>query len=107
MLQRGVCLRQLSILSGGSVVVELLFNVLLIACGNSMFVFVLVCITCVLSSFAIILKRRRKLVALLLLSNRCLVVTANVMWLFLTVPWVGLQCVIVAFPDHTHFITFL
>ena len=24
------------------------------------------------------------------------------MWLFLTVPWVGLQCVIVVFPDHTH-----
>ena len=23
------------------------------------------------------------------------------MWLFLTVPWVGLQCVIVVFPDHT------
>ena len=45
MLQRRVCLRQLSILSGGSVVVELLFDVLLIACGNSMFVFVLVCIT--------------------------------------------------------------
>ena len=26
----------------------------------------------------------------------------NVLWLFLTVPWVGLQCVIVEFPDHTH-----
>ena len=25
-----------------------------------------------------------------------------VMWFFLTVPWVGLQCVIVVFPDHTH-----
>ena len=24
------------------------------------------------------------------------------MCLFLTVPWVGLQCVIVVFPDHTH-----
>ena len=22
---------------------------------------------------------------------------------FLTVPWVGLRCVIVVFPDHTHF----
>ena len=22
----------------------------------------------------------------------------------LTVPWVGLQCVIVVFPDHTHFL---
>ena len=48
-----------------------------------------------------ILKRKRKLVALLLLSNRC-IVNINVLWLFLTVPWVGLQCVIVVFPDHTH-----
>ena len=56
---------------------------------------------CVHSSFAIILKEKRKLVALLLLSYRC-IVTINVLWLFLTVPWVGLQCVIVVFPDHTH-----
>ena len=56
---------------------------------------------CVHSSFAIILKRKRKLVALLLLSYRC-IVTINVLWLFLTVPWVGLQYVIVVFPDHTH-----
>ena len=26
----------------------------------------------------------------------------NDLWLFLAVPWVGLQCVIVIFPDHTH-----
>ena len=25
----------------------------------------------------------------------------NVLWLFLAVPWVGLQCVIVVFPYHT------
>ena len=56
---------------------------------------------CVHSSFAIILKRKRKLVALLLLSCRC-IVTINVLWLFLTVLWVGLQYVIVVFPDHTH-----
>ena len=56
---------------------------------------------CVHSRFAIILKRKRKLVALLLLSYRC-IVTLNVLWLFLTVPWAGLQCVIVVFPDHTH-----
>ena len=29
-------------------------------------------------------------------------VALSVLWLFLTVPWVGLQCVIVVFPDHTH-----
>ena len=35
-----------------------------------------------------------------LLSNRCLV-TVNVLCLFRTVPWVGLQFVIVVFPDNT------
>ena len=63
---------------------------------------------CVHSSFAIILKRKRKLVVLLLLSYRC-IVTINVLWLFPIVPWVGLQCVIVVFPDLTHllFVTYL
>ena len=56
---------------------------------------------CVHSSFAIILKRKRKLVALLLLFYRC-IVTIHVLWLFRTVPWVGMQCVIVVFPVHTH-----
>ena len=56
---------------------------------------------CVHFSFAIILNRKRKLVALLLLSCRC-IVTSYVLWLFLAVPWVGLQYVIVVFPDHTH-----
>ena len=41
------------------------------------------------------------MVALLLLSLRCLV-KGNVLWLFLRVRWVGLQCVIVIFPDHSH-----
>ena len=58
---------------------------------------------CVHSSFAIILKRKRKLVALLLMSYKC-IVTIYVLWLFLKVPWVGLQCVIIEFPDHTHLI---
>ena len=57
---------------------------------------------CVLSRFAIILTRKRKLVVLLLLPFRR-IVTVNVMWLFLTVPWVGLRCVIVVFPDHTSY----
>ena len=52
-----------------------------------------------LSSFAIILTRKRELAVMLLLS--CLV-NVSVLWLFLTVPWVGLQCVLVVFPDHTH-----
>ena len=58
---------------------------------------------CVHSSFAIILKRNRKLVGLLLLSYMCITCkTVTFLWLFLMVPWVGLQCVIVVFPDHTH-----
>ena len=32
-----------------------------------------------------------------------LVLVVRVLFLFLIVPWVGLQCVIVAFPGHTHF----
>ena len=56
---------------------------------------------CVHSSFAIILKRKRKLVDLLLLSSRC-IVTINVMWLFLNVLCVGLQYLILLFPDLTH-----
>ena len=42
----------------------------------------------------------RELVALLSLSSWCFVV---VVWLFLAVPWVCLQFVIVVFSDHTHY----
>ena len=56
---------------------------------------------CVHFSFAIILKRKRKLVTMLLLSWRCFV-TINVLWLFFMVFLVGLQHLIVVFPDHTH-----
>ena len=78
------------------VVVDILFNVLPIVCGNSVFDFVLLCITLCPSSFAIILKKKRKLVALLLLSYRC-IDTVNPLWLFL----VALHCVFVVFPDRT------
>ena len=47
---------------------------------------------------------KRELVAMLSLSSWCLVI---VMWLFLAVPWVCLQFVIVVFPDHTHLLLFL
>ena len=40
---------------------------------------------------------------MLLLSYRC-IVTVNYLWPFLTVPWVGLQCVILVFLDHTDLI---
>ena len=48
------------------------------------------------SRVPIILKRK----IMFLLSHPCLAIL-YVLWLFLTVPWVGLQCVIVVFPDHT------
>ena len=56
-------------------------------------------VLCIHSSFAIILKRKRKLVAFIVLSYLCSV-TINRLWPFLTVPWVGLRCVVL--PDHTH-----
>ena len=64
----------------------------------SLFCYALICVH---SSFAVILKRKRKLVVLLLLPYR-FIVTINVLRLSLVVPWVGLQYVIVEFPDHTH-----
>ena len=51
------------------------------------------------SSIAIILMRKRELVALLNLSTCCLVMVGR---LFLAVPQGCLQFVIVVFPDHTH-----
>ena len=51
------------------------------------------------SSIAIILMEKRELVALLILSSWCPVIVER---LFLTVPRVCLQFVIVVFPDHTH-----
>ena len=57
------------------------------------------CKLCVHSSFAIILTGNKELVGLLNLSSWCLVI---VVWLFLAVPHVCLQFVIVVFPDYTH-----
>ena len=51
------------------------------------------------SSIAIILTRKRELIALLNLSFWCLVMVER---LFLAVPRGCLQFVIVVFPDHTH-----
>ena len=52
------------------------------------------------SSFAIIFMGKRELVALLSLSSWCRVI---IVWLFLAVPWICLQIVIVVFPDYTHY----
>ena len=56
---------------------------------------------CALPSFAVILKRKRELVALLLLPYGYLV-TVNVQWLFLMMLWVGLEFMVVVFADCTH-----
>ena len=68
----------MSVLRMGSVVVDILFNALPIVCGSSVFVFFGYALLRVHSSFAIILKRKRKLIALLLLSYRS-IVTINVL----------------------------
>ena len=52
----------------------------------------------------IILMRTRELVALLCFIFWFLV-TVIVLFLFLTVLWIGLQCEFVDFPDDTHFFT--
>ena len=54
-----------------------------------------------LSSCAIVLMGKRELVVLLSLSSWCLLM---VVWLFLEVPCVCLQFVIVVFPVQTHLI---
>ena len=83
---------------GGSVVVDLLLIVTPIVrfCNYSMFCCELLCVH---SSFAIILMGKIELVALLCLSSWCLMI---VVWLFLTMPRVCLQFVIMVFPDHIH-----
>ena len=56
------------------------------------------------SSIAIILMRKRELIALLNLSSWCLVMVER---LFLAMPRGCLQYVIVVFPDHTHLLFLL
>ena len=67
-------------------------------CGSLKLFYVLLYV--IICPFAIILIRKRELVALLSLSSWCLVMAV---WLFLAVPWVCLGFVIVVFPDHTIF----
>ena len=92
---------------GDSVVVGLLFIVVPIL-GGFVFVPCFVMHYFVFSSFAIILMGKRDLVVLFYLSFCCLV-TIIALWLFLMVPWVGLQYLIVVhvFPGHTHFLFIL
>ena len=90
-------------LGGGSVVVDLLFIVTPIVrvCNCSMFCCTLLYVH---SSFAIVLVGKRGIVALLSLSSWCLMIAV---WLFLAVPLVYLQFVIVVFSDHTNYLLLL
>ena len=83
-----------------SVVVDLLFIVTPIVgvCNCYMFCCTLLYVP---SIFATILMGKRALVALLSLSCWCTAIDVGV---FLAMPWVCLQFVIVVFPDHTHLI---
>ena len=67
-------------------------------CG-SLNCFMFCCALLCVSSFWIVFMEKGELVALLGLSSWCLLI---IVWLFLAVPWVCLQFVIVVFPDHTH-----
>ena len=69
-------------------------------CNCSMFCCALLCVH---SSFAIISVVKRELVAFLSLSSLCIMIVER---LFLTMPWVCLQFVIVEFPDHIHLTIF-
>ena len=71
----------------------LLFNV----CGESVLTFVLVIMHDFVSFLVSNLdKEERAGCFVFLMSCYC-----YALWLFLMVMWVGLQCVIVVFPDHT------
>ena len=86
---------------------------LLICCLLLLPLFVgVLCVVCYLlfgtlcpSSIAIILMGKRELVAFIY-SSRC-PVTVIVLWRILKMPWVGLQCVIVVFPDHTYLLLWI
>ena len=85
------------------VLLLLTFCLLLLPLWESVIVLVLLYVTYVHSSIAIILMGKRELVALLNLSSLCLVMVER---LFLAVPRGCLRFVIVVFPDHTHLLFF-
>ena len=57
------------------------------------------------SSFANIMLRKKELVALLVFI--LVAVSVQLLYLFLSVSWVGLQCVITAFPHNLVILTYL
>ena len=78
-------------------------KLLLIRCLVGLCVWSLFCcaLLVVFSGFVVVLTGWRELLALLWFSSWFLV-AVGVLWLFLAVPWVGLRCVVVVFPNHAH-----
>ena len=68
-----------------------------------LFVVLLCSVPVLLCSTLCVLQPSRGVAVLLLSTENPVAVI--VLYLFLAVPWVGLQCVIVAFSDYTHFFT--
>ena len=65
-----------------------------------MFVFVFLCITLCQFFFDHLEEEETTgCFAIIVLNN---IVTINILWLLLTVQWVGLLCVIVVLSDHAH-----
>ena len=80
------------------------FTVPPIVCGDFLLVFVLVCIILCPFWFCnhhLDKEERTGCFAFFVFRMSCYCI---VLWLFLTVPWICLQCLIVVFPDHTHFL---
>ena len=81
-------------------IVHLLLNIPPIVCGV-LCLFLSNAFLGALSSFAILMTKKRELVTLLKLSSWC-IVTVSGLWLFLTLSLVVLQqCVLVVISDHT------
>ena len=91
-----------SFLGGGSVAVDSLLSVAPIVgfCVCSMFCCTLLCVLIVLQSSCWETERERERAGCF--SLFVFLVSCDFMQLFLTVPWVGLQCVIVVFSDHAY-----
>ena len=84
-------------------VVELLFDMLPIACVSSVFVFVLLCIALCPFWFCNHLEGEERAVCFAIVLQMCCyywcscVAAIGILWLFLAMPWVGLRCVVVLY----------
>ena len=78
----------------------LIYCLLYIVRDGTVFVLVLLCIILCPFYFSNHLEGE-KTSCFVFIAVHCLV-NVNVLWLFITDPWAGLQCVFMVFSDHTH-----